>query len=182
VTRTHDLPPFRIDVTRRPGVLRIVPDVMLARVVARALKAAGAPEPASAGLILADDVELTRLNRIVMAKDGPTDVLSFPLLTAAAYPTHRGQDPAVRHAGPGPTFALPPGRRLHLGEIVVSVERAIAQADGGTGGQTGDVSWTAGEELRLLVTHGALHLCGWDHGEPAEEQAMRELERTLLRA
>jgi rRNA maturation RNase YbeY len=64
----------------------------------------------------------------------------------------------------------------------VSVERAIAQAEDGTGGQTGDVRWSPAAELRLLVTHGALHLCGWDHADPVEERAMRELEQRLLAA
>ena len=36
------------------------------------------------------------------------------------------------------------------------------------------------DELRLLVMHGALHLCGWDHADPEEEAAMRTLERRLL--
>jgi probable rRNA maturation factor len=63
----------------------------------------------------------------------------------------------------------------------VSVERAIAQAREGRGGQTGDVLWSPADELRLLVTHGTLHLCGWDHAEPVEEAAMRELEARLLR-
>ena len=80
----------------------------------------------------------------------------------------------------GIDFALPPGRRLHLGEIVVSVERAVEQAHAGRGGQTGDVRWSAAQELRLLVTHGALHVCGWDHAEPAEEASMRTLEQRLL--
>ncbi|MGH2408603.1 MAG: rRNA maturation RNase YbeY [Candidatus Limnocylindrales bacterium] len=182
MTRTLYLGPFRIDVTRRDGVDRLVPDAVLARTVARALEAAGAPAPASAGLILADDIELARLNRIVMAKDGPTDVLSFPLLTPAAYPGHRGQDPATHKPAKSPAFVLPPGRRPHLGEVVVSVERAVAQAETGRGGQTGDLRWTPAEELRLLVTHGALHLCGWDHAAPDEEAAMRTLERSLLEA
>ncbi len=56
----------------------------------------------------------------------------------------------------------------------------MEQAEGGRGGQTGDVSWSAADELRLLVTHGTLHVCGWDHAEPAEEAAMRALERRLL--
>jgi probable rRNA maturation factor len=77
-------------------------------------------------------------------------------------------------------FAGPPGRRVHLGDVVVSVERAIEQAEAGRGGQTGDVHWPAREELRLLVTHGTLHVCGWDHADPAEERAMRELEQRLL--
>jgi probable rRNA maturation factor len=75
---------------------------------------------------------------------------------------------------------LPPGRRPHLGDVVVSVERAIAQAAAGRGGQTGDVRWDARDELRLLVAHGTLHVCGWDHAEPVEEAAMRALERGLL--
>jgi probable rRNA maturation factor len=78
-------------------------------------------------------------------------------------------------------FALPPGSRQHLGDVIVSVERAMEQADQGRGGQTGDVRWSARDELRLLVTHGTLHVCGWDHAEPAEEAAMRALEQRLLR-
>jgi probable rRNA maturation factor len=82
---------------------------------------------------------------------------------------------------PWPTdFALPPGRRTHLGDIVISVERATAQAESGRGGQTGDVHWSPADELRLLATHGTLHVCGWDHAEPVEEAAMRALERRLL--
>ena len=71
-------------------------------------------------------------------------------------------------------------RRTHLGDIAISVERAIGQAEVGRGGQTGDVRWSAADELRLLVTHGTLHLCGWDHAEPEEEAAMRALEQRLL--
>ena len=82
----------------------------------------------------------------------------------------------------GPDFPLPPGRRPHLGDIVISVERAVDQADTGRGGQTGDVRWSAADELRLLTTHGALHICGWDHAEPAEESAMRTLETELLQS
>jgi probable rRNA maturation factor len=64
--------------------------------------------------------------------------------------------------------------------MVISVERAIAQAESGSGGQTGDVHWSPAKELQLLAVHGALHLCGWDHAEADEEMAMRALERKLL--
>ena len=40
--------------------------------------------------------------------------------------------------------------------------------------------WDAADELRMLVTHGVLHICGWDHATPAEEAAMRAVERRLL--
>jgi len=144
--------------------------------------AGGAPSPASVGIILTDDDELAELNAAHLGHAGPTDVLSFPLLPPEAYPAHRGTHRAP--SGPArtarPSFVLPPGRRPHLGDVVISVERAQAQADAGQGGQTSDVRWSPADELRLLVVHGILHVCGWDHAEPVEEAAMRALERRLL--
>jgi probable rRNA maturation factor len=166
----HRIGEWRVDIERREGVARILPAIELARVVGRALGAAHAPTPASIGLILSDDRELAELNATHLGHEGPTDVLSFPLLPPEAF----GADAAT------PSFVLPPGRLPHLGDIVVSVERAIEQAESGRGGHTGDVRWSPADELRLLVTHGTLHVCGWDHAEPAEEAAMRALERELL--
>jgi len=183
-SRSIRVGPWRVDVAERPGVPRPVPLATLARAVAAALDAAGAPAPASIGLVLSDDEELADLDLVHLGKSGPTDVLSFPLLPPEAFPPHDGAGrPAASHADPatlGPRFVPPPTGRLHLGDIVVSVERAAEQASDGRGGQTGNVRWTTRDELRLLVTHGTLHLCGWDHAEPAEEAAMRALERRLL--
>jgi probable rRNA maturation factor len=176
--RSMYLAPWRVDVDWRDGVDRLLPGAALARAIAAALEAAGAPAPASIGLILSDDEELAALNEAHMGKAGPTDVLSFPLLPPEAFPPHPGG--AAEDATTTPPFVLPPGSRPHLGDIVVSVERAVDQAEQGRGGQTGDDRWDARDELRLLVTHGTLHVCGWDHAEPAEEAAMRALERTLL--
>jgi probable rRNA maturation factor len=186
--RAHYLPPFRVDLDIRPGVPRLLPVTALARTLRAALLAGGAPEPSSVGLVLADDAELARLNAAHLGTRGPTDVLSFPLLPPEAFPPHEGGSPrpaagtgAARRADERRAFLLPPGTRLHLGDVVVSVERAIEQAAAGRGGQTGDVGWAPADELRLLVVHGGLHLCGWDHAEPAEEAAMRALERNVLR-
>jgi probable rRNA maturation factor len=177
VTRPIYRPPWRIDLDVRDGIRSPVSGGALARVVAAALDAAGAPAPASIGLILADDAELASLNATHLGKEGPTDVLSFPLLPPNAFPPHPGW---VHSAAPPPRFALPPGRRVHLGDVVVSVERAVEQAETGRGGHTGDVRWSAADELRLLVTHGTLHVCGWDHADHVEGTAMRALERELL--
>jgi probable rRNA maturation factor len=151
------LTPFRIDVTVRPDVALPVSRRRLATAVRAALEAAGAPSPASLGVVLSDDRELAAL---------PPEAFG-----------RRGSSPA---AGPGEGFMLPPGSRAHLGDMIVSVERAIAQANQGRGGQTNDVRWTPAEELLLLAVHGTLHVCGWDHAEPAEEAAMRALEREIL--
>ncbi len=194
VSRAIYLAPWRVDLTVRPGAGRLLCRVglsqaALARAIRDALEAAGAPRPASVGLILSDDAELAELNAAHLGKSGPTDVLSFPLLPPEAYPPHEGAAGGGRRGGTGAAtpaggagiaFTLPPGARPHLGDIVVSVERALEQAVTGRGGQTGDVGWAPADELRLLVTHGTLHLCGWDHAVPAEEAAMRALERRLL--
>jgi probable rRNA maturation factor len=144
-------------------------------------------------VVLSNDRELATLNQAHMGEPGPTDVLSFPLLPPEAFQTEIGRTPdgfvpppgrfvppPGRFALPPGRFALPPGRRLHLGDVVISVERATRQARKGQGGQTSDVRWSAADELRLLVTHGVLHICGWDHALPSEEAAMRALERDLL--
>lgn len=170
MTRSIYEGPWRVDLEVRAGVRSPLGGAALARVVAAALHAVHAPSPASIGLILSDDAELATLNDEHMGKRGPTDVLSFPLLAPDAF----------REGAPMPDQPRPPRTRLHLGDIVVSVERAIDQAESGRGGHTGDVRWSPAEELRLLVTHGTLHICGLDHTEPAEEAAMRALERALL--
>jgi probable rRNA maturation factor len=174
----------RIDLVRRAGTAPILADAHLARTIARALEAAGAPAPASVTVVLTDDEELRDLNRAHLERDEPTDVLSFPMLPPEAYPDHPGRASVAPSgspvAGSPADLAPPPGERTHLGDIAISVERAIAQAEAGRGGQTGDVRWSPADELRLLVTHGVLHVCGWDHAEPAEEAAMRALEQRLL--
>jgi len=164
------VPPWRIDIVRRAGVPTVLADAAMARAVARALEAARAPAPGSVTVVLTDDGELADLNQVQMAIDGPTDVLSFPMLPPEAFPARlpRSRSPRPRHP------------RTHIGDMAISVERAIEQAEQGRGGQTGDIQWSPADELRLLVTHGTLHLCGWDHAEPAEESAMRSLEQRLL--
>ncbi len=161
------------------GVPKLASGAELARAVARALVAGGAPSPASIGLTLSDDRALADLNATHMGEDGPTDVLSFPLLAPQAFPTHEGVEGRLASQA---VFALPPGVRVHLGDIVVSVERAIDQATSGRGGWTGDARWSPADELRLLVSHGTLHICGWDHADPSEAVAMRRLEGELLGA
>jgi probable rRNA maturation factor len=170
VTRSIYRPPWRIDLDVRDGVRPSVSGAELARTAAAALDEVGAPAPASIGLLLTGDAELAGLNETHMGVAGPTDVLSFPLLPPSSF---------ARGAS-APAAPRPPRTRLHLGDIVVSVERAAEQASAGRGGQTGDVRWGAAEELRLLVTHGVLHICGWDHATPDDEAAMRALERRLL--
>lgn len=101
------------------------------------------------------DVEsMTNLHVRWMDLPGPTDVMSFPMDELRP-----GQEGEVGPEG-------------ILGDIVVCPEVASEQAV--------KAGHTTAEELLLLVTHGILHLLGYDHGEPAEEREMFELQRQLL--
>ena len=102
-------------------------------------------------LLLTDDRELHGLNRDYRGKDRPTDVLAFAL-----------DDAGDADAGMGP-----------LGDVVVSVERARAQAR--------SRRTTIDEELELLVVHGTLHLLGYDHDEPEAARIMRNRTRRIRR-
>ena len=177
-TSRQYLRPWRVDVVTRDGVRSPIPAIAIARAVARALEAVRAPEPGSVTVVLTDDEELEDLNAAHMGHDGPTDVLSFPMLEPDVF--HRTGPDDARPRARRAIAPLRPRPRTHIGDIAISVERAAEQATDGRGGQTGDVRWSVADEIRLLVTHGTLHLCGWDHAEPAEEAAMRALERVLL--
>ncbi len=163
-----EVPPWVVDVATRPGIAAPMLESELAILARRALLLAGAPSPASLMLILADDRELAALNEKHMGHEGPTDVLSFPLLPPSAFPDHIGKT-SVAGRPIEPAYEQPDGQLPHLGDIIVSVERAAAQAPG-----------SLEDELRQLVVHGVLHVCGWDHAQPAERDAMRALESKLL--
>lgn len=60
------------------------------------------------------------------------------------------------------------------GDVVVSVERAADQA--------GDFDQTTGEEVRFLVVHGLLHLCGWDDATDGDRAQMLERQTALIAA
>ncbi|HET6846915.1 MAG TPA: rRNA maturation RNase YbeY [Anaerolineales bacterium] len=100
-------------------------------------------------VLLTDDAKLRELNRQYLGVDAPTDVLSFPSGDA---------DPET-----GKTY---------LGDVVISVPRAKAQA--AASGHKLEA------EVQLLVIHGVLHLLGYDHAEPRGKSAMwRAQDRAL---
>ena len=152
--------------------IRRSPITALARAIAAALDAGAGASPASIALILTDDAELAQLNVQHMGHPGPTDVLSFPLLPPSAFLAG-----AARRTRP----ARPAAGSISATSSSRSSERS-SRPSMGRGGQTGDVRWSPADELRLLVTHGTLHICGWDHATPKDERAMRALEQRLLAA
>jgi probable rRNA maturation factor len=87
---------------------------------------------------------LRKLNRKFLGIDAPTDVLSFP----------SAED-------------------VELGDVIISLARARAQAKHG--------GHPLIDELRLLVAHGVLHLLGYDHATPAQKRRMWAAQAEALR-
>lgn len=118
------------------------------------LAAEGVPARAEASLTLVDPADIAELKAEHLDGDGsPTDVLSFPI------------------DGAGP---VPDGEPWVVGDVVICPSVAVAQAPEHAG--------TPEDELALLVVHGGLHLCGWDHADEAERRRMWDRERELMAA
>jgi probable rRNA maturation factor len=94
-------------------------------------------------LLITDNATIQELNRQYRDKDKPTDVLSFGF-----------EDP------------------VHLGQIVISIERAAEQAK--------EIGNTLEDELKFLFCHGVLHNLGYDHMTPKEEKEMMGLAYRIL--
>lgn len=105
-------------------------------------------------LLFVDVPTMTDLHVRWLDEPGPTDVMSFPM-------------DELRPGRAGETSA-----EGILGDIVVCPEVATRQAR--------EAGHSAQEEMLLLVTHGILHLLGFDHAEEEERTEMFELQRTLL--
>ncbi len=168
-----------VEIVTRPGVPALLSEERCREVLEAAVTAAGAPAESTVSI---DAERRCRARGTQCGTHGQGRADRCALVPAAAaigVPAAPRTGCATAPAGRR-LSALPPGAPPHLGDIIVSVERAIEQAVSGAGGQTGDVSWAPADELRLLITHGGLHLCGWDHAEPHEGTAMRALERRLL--
>ena len=117
---------------------------------------------ATLSVLLVNDPAMRALNRRHRGRPATTDVLSFPQHEGAPAAVRAGVARAAR-TGPGP----------ELGDVVISVERAQAQARrAGVGPRA---------ELALLLVHGILHLAGHDHERgPAAAHRMAEAEGDLL--
>ncbi len=103
-----------------------------------------------------DEDRMAQLHQQWMDEPGPTDVMSFPM----------------DEMRPGPVDG--PAPKGILGDIVLCPAFAERQAVG--------AGHAREDEMDLLVTHGMLHLVGFDHAEPEEHRVMFDLQGELLEA
>jgi probable rRNA maturation factor len=99
-------------------------------------------------VLYTDDSFITQLNWQYRRVQGPTDVLSFPMMD----PNSEIDKVEI------------PGVPNILGDIVISLETTRRQAS--------EQGKSMEEELSLLLVHGVLHLLGYDHDSPEREAVM----------
>lgn len=110
------------------------------------------------------DSRMQQLNELFRGKDATTDVLSFP---------HEA-DEFLSEPGAVATGFHETENQRFLGDIVISVEQAQKQAS--------ENDLTLENEIKQLILHGLLHLCGHDHETDNGEMNAREFElRSRLR-
>lgn len=111
----------------------------------------------TADVVFVGDRTIRALNRDYRGIDRPTDVLSFPYIDLPS--------PYAETTGPAPSL-LP---EELLGEVVISTQTARRYAQ--------ELGLTFPVEIKTLVIHGILHLCGYDH--EVDRGEMHRLERRL---
>lgn len=138
-------------------------ETLLSNVITAALDAEQVDVPCEVNVLVTDDRTIHEINLDMRNVDRPTDVLSFPMFELAP-----GEKPGEEDADPA-TGLVP------LGDMVLSLERAQAQAE--------EFGHSVEREVSYLAVHSVLHLLGYDHMDEGEMKAqMRGREEDILSA
>lgn len=135
------------------------------------LVAEGVRGAAELTLMFVPESTIAGLNEKYMGKSGATDVLSFPLDAVEA---GRAPGPGAISRGPNKTSTDLSEFPILLGDVVICPMVASRQATSHAG--------NIDDEFALLVTHGVLHVLGYDHQGEKDAQKMQKRERELLEA
>ncbi len=129
--------------------------LLIRKACVASLKAEDFIEDAEINVTLVDDMRIHEINKEFRNIDNPTDVLSFPLGENGVYDTN------------------PENGAKMLGDVVISVEHAYAQAE--------LYGHSTEREIAYLTVHSVLHLLGYDHEDGGiEKLRMREKEEQIL--
>ena len=146
----------------KPSLLNVPVTRNIKRCVEAALDAEGVTALCEINILITDDIGIHGINKAARNIDRPTDVLSFPM-----FELEPGNPPAdwSDYMDPG-TRAVP------LGDMVISLERARAQAR--------EFGHSVKREVGYLTIHSILHLLGYDHlDEGPMKKQMRAREEAI---
>jgi probable rRNA maturation factor len=136
------------------------------KVVEACLDYEDCPYETEISILLTTDDEIRQINKEFRGIDAPTDVLSFP---------------AIEYEIPGDFSDLentkedyfhPETGELLLGDIVISIERAMLQAE--------EYGHSLEREIAFLTAHSMFHLFGYDHMTEEERIIMEEKQKFVL--
>jgi probable rRNA maturation factor len=158
----------------------LLSSLQLETVVLQTLSQAGVEQPVLVAVLITTEDMIRSLNKQYRSQDTPTDVLSFPLLEKPIVnaPADQLWMPSDLHAGEKiqtkHVFITPPHIPMQLGDIVISWPTVKHQAS--------EVGHTPAYELLFLVSHGVLHLVGYDDQTEAGYQSMIRLQQAVMEA
>ena len=131
-------------------------DSIFSKVALAVLDDEGCPYEAAVSLLITDDEGIREINSQQRGIDSSTDVLSFPM--------NEFERPGDFSMPEESLCFDPESGELLLGDIVISMDRAISQAE--------SFGHTIYREISFLIAHSMLHLTGYDHMTMAEEEVM----------
>ncbi|NLU51858.1 MAG: rRNA maturation RNase YbeY [Clostridiaceae bacterium] len=134
---------------------------LIEKAVKSCVKSEGFPYKCEVVITLTDNDEIREINKEYRGIDKPTDVLSFPVLE------YVNGKPEIL-----PSDIDPVTKRVSLGDIIISVEKANEQAEA--------FGHSTEREFAFLAVHGMLHLLGYDHETVDEEKVMFSKQEEIL--
>lgn len=133
------------------------------RCIKQALSYQGVEVPCEINVLITDDAAIQMINSRCRGIDAATDVLSFPTFSFTA-----GELPEDWDA-----YTDPDTSRVALGDMCISLERALAQGE--------EFGHGIKRELGYLTVHSILHLLGYDHlDEGPMKKQMRRQEEAIM--
>lgn len=137
-------------------------------VVEAALEFEDCPYETEINVVLTSNEEIAMINRDYRDLFKPTDVLSFPMVDYVA-----PGDFSQLEEYDAEDYFNPETGELMLGDIIISVDKVIEQAE--------KYGHSQQRELGFLTAHSMLHLFGYDHMEPEETEAMELKQNDILK-
>ena len=131
------------------------------RAIKATLQEEGITTPVEISVLVSDDKGIQEINRAHRNIDAATDVLSFPTRVYTPGNFQAGAEDLNPETG-----------TLHLGDIIISCERAQSQAK--------EYGHETTREIAYLMVHSTLHLLGYDHEDPEDQAQMRAREEHVL--
>lgn len=135
---------------------------VITKCIEAALQEEGITVPCEINVLVTNDKGIQAINKAYRNIDKPTDVLSFPMFQLE--PEQQPEDWSV--------YIDPETGLCPLGDMAISLERAVAQAK--------EFGHSTRREVGYLTIHSMLHLLGYDHMDDGPEKAcMRKKEEII---